>query len=153
MIISSDITRYSYAPSLYIMYNNIGSLIRQRSWVSSVVVVPAFGNWFQYKCSTRLMLYACSNDNMVQLNSNLTLVFDYLWVFTDFIWVPGHWSHAFVSNSCSVTNLTREWWNWLLHESWYESPYEFHGGSTSTSLDSWNMWFPSKSFSHGYNHK
>ena len=56
-----------------------------------------------------------------------------------------------------VTLLTHEWYvrrNWLLHESPYEPPYEFHRGNISTRLDSWNMRdFPIKSYLvHGHKH-
>ena len=44
----------------------------------------------------------------VQLNSNLTLIFDRSRVFTDFIRVSDRYLRVFASNSCGVMNLTRD---------------------------------------------
>ena len=50
-------------------------------------------------------------------------------------------------NDCALTHVVTRIWlasggDWLLHESLYEPPYEFCRGSSSTSIDSWNTWFP-----------
>ena len=50
----------------------------------------------------------------VQLNSNLTLVFDHSCVFTEYRTKARVF---FASNLCGVTNLTRDWWKLSLHTS------------------------------------
>ena len=56
----------------------------------------------------------CTYIYMVQLNSNLTLIFDHSHVFTE---SRTNDCVFFASNSCGVTNLTRDWWKPSLHTS------------------------------------
>ena len=53
---------------------------------------------------------------MVQFNSNLTLTFDYSRVFTDLFESLINDHVLFECNSCSIKNMTHEWWK--LTSSW-----------------------------------
>ena len=78
---------------------------------------------------------------MVQLNSNLTLIFDHSRVFTDFIRVSDKRSRVFYQ----LLVWCHEFDSQLVEtESPYEPPYESRRGNTRTRLDSWNTRFPIK---------
>ena len=93
--------------------------------------------------SPNLILIILFSLFTVQLNSNLTLMFDRSRVFTNFIPSPRPmtayfcgqlvWCHEFDSRLVEIESL-------------YKPPYEFHRGNTRTRLDSWNTRFLHKSF-------
>ena len=128
-------------PSRWGLYNKAHKLCTMHNLHVCSTVCSTFAHSFicSYCSTSEFCVHSIICSFTVQLNSNLTLVLDYLWVFMAFIRVTHQCSHAIcmLLLQCYELNL------WVikydipgaLHKSQYESPYESLWGNVNTGVD------------------